>query len=202
MKKIILVSCLMLIASTAIVAQMPSFTLGIKGGVNYSKLEGKDDFTNKKGILGYQVGAFARVGGNFYVQPEVYLGSKGNEFVQVQQDNNMAEVKGKVKFTTLDIPILLGTKLGTSSFNLRFMAGPVISFIVSEKTSFDAAYQNVSDYNNYKDQSLGIQGGAGVDVGNLTLDLRYEAGLSNISKSEKYDQKQSLFHLSLGYKLF
>lgn len=202
MKKIILISCLVLIASIATFAQMPSFNIGIKGGVNYSKLEGKDDFTNKNGILGYQAGAFVRVGGNFYVQPEVYLGSKGNEFVQVQQDNNMAEVKGKVKFTTLDIPILLGTKLGTSSFNLRFMAGPVISFIVSEKTSFDAAYQNVSDYNNYKDQSLGIQGGAGVDVGNLTLDLRYEAGLSNISKSEKYDQKQSLFHLSLGYKLF
>jgi hypothetical protein len=49
---------------------------------------------------------------------------------------------------------------------------------------------------------LGIQAGGGVDLGNLTLDLRYEAGLSNISESEKYNQKQNLFHLSLGFKLF
>ncbi|RZK36059.1 MAG: PorT family protein, partial [Pedobacter sp.] len=35
----------------------------------------------------------------------------------------------------------------------------------------------------------------------ISVDLRYEAGLSNISKSEKYAQKPNLFQLSLGFKI-
>ena len=48
---------------------------------------------------------------------------------------------------------------------------------------------------------LGFQAGSGVDLGNLTFDVRYEAGLSNVSQNEKYSQQQNLFHLSLGFKL-
>lgn len=82
------------------------------------------------------------------------------------------------------------------------MAGPVVSFKIDDETTFPSAYSQVSDFGNYKNQALGIQAGGGVDLGNLTLDLRYEAGLSNLSESEKYNQKQNLFHLSLGFKLF
>lgn len=203
MKKIILFTCMMLTAGAAAMAQLPNFTLGIKGGANFSKLKTKDDLTDENSIAGYHIGVFTRVGGlGMYLQPELYLGSKGNEFVGIDDANgNEIQAKGKVKFTTLDLPILLGTKIGPSKLNIRFMAGPVISFIVDENTTFDSAYQNVTDFGNYKKQAFGLQSGAGVDLGNLTVDLRYEAGLSNISESEKYDQKQNLFHLSLGIKL-
>jgi hypothetical protein len=203
MKKIILGVCLIFTTSLAAIAQLPSFTLGIKGGVNYSKLKTKDDLTDQNSIMGYQVGVFSRIGAmGLYVQPELYLGSKGNKFVSVEDVNgNEVEAKGKVKFTTLDLPILLGTKIGPNKLNVHFMAGPVISFIVDENTTFDSAYQNISDFGNYKKQTLGLQAGTGVDLGNLSVDLRYEAGLSNISESQKYDQKQNLFHLSLGLKL-
>jgi hypothetical protein len=46
-----------------------------------------------------------------------------------------------------------------------------------------------------------LQAGAGIDLGNISFDARYEAGLSNISQSEKYNQQQRLFHLSLGFKI-
>ncbi|MEJ7780368.1 MAG: porin family protein [Daejeonella sp.] len=202
MKKIILISCLLLTVSFAAVAQLPSFTFGIKGGVNYSKLKTKDDLTDENSIAGYQVGIFTRLGGlGLYLQPELYLGSKGNDFVKVNTGSNTVAASGKVRFTTLDIPVLLGTKIGPSKLNLRFMAGPVISFVVNEKTTFDSAYENLQDFDNYKNQNWAFQAGTGVDLGNLTVDLRYEAGLSNISKSNEYNQKQNLFHLSLGLKL-
>ncbi len=196
MKKIILLSCIVLSTSLAALAQLPSFTGGIKAGLNYSSLKTKNDLTDQNGILGYQFGVFTRFGGGgFYVQPELYLGSKGNDFIKVDQN----AVKGKVRFTILDLPVLLGTKIGLSKLNLRFMAGPVLSFLINKKTTFDSAYDNLKDY---KDQALGLQAGAGVDLGSLSVDLRYEAGLSNINKSDTYSQKQNLFHLSLGYKLF
>jgi hypothetical protein len=81
------------------------------------------------------------------------------------------------------------------------MGGPIISFVLDEDNSLGAAYNQVSDFGNYKNQTLGLQAGAGFDLGNLTFDARYEAGLSNISQSEKYNQQQRLFHLSLGLKI-
>ena len=204
MKKLFLIAGLLLTISVTAFAQLPSFTAGIKGGVNYSGLKTTDDLTDKNSILGYQVGVFTRLGGaGLYLQPELYLGSKGNDFISFEDQNgNEVEAKGEVRFTSLDLPVLLGTKFGPNKLNFRLMAGPVISFIVDKNTTFDTAYDGVSDFDNYKDQALGLQAGAGVDVGNFTVDLRYEAGLSNLSESDKYDQKQNLFHLSLGLKLF
>ena len=198
MKKIILLNSLFLFTSIAVFAQLPSFNLGLKAGANFSKLNNKSDLTDHNSILGYQVGAWARLGGaGMYVQPEAYLGSKGNGF----QQSDGAE--GKVRFTTLDIPVLLGTKIGPGKLNLRFMAGPVISFLIDKDTdNFDSTYDNVTDYNSYKDQTWGLQAGTGIDIGGISLDLRYEAGLTNVSQSPKYEQKQNLWHLSLGFKLF
>jgi hypothetical protein len=182
-------------------AQSSKFTFGIKGGINYSNLKTKDDLTNENSILGYQAGVFARFGGKLYLQPELYLGTKGNEYTGIQTNGSITNVKGNIKFTTLDVPLLLGTKIGTNKLNLRFMGGPIISFILDEDNSLGAAYNQVSDFGNYKNQTLGLQAGAGFDLGNLTLDARYEAGLSNISQSEKYNQQQRLFHVSLGLKI-
>jgi len=196
MKKIILISYLFLLTSIAAFAQLPSFTLGIKGGVNYSKLDNKNDLTDHNSIMGYQVGVWARVGGaGIYFQPEAYLGSKGNKFIQTSGS------EGKVHFTTLDVPVLLGTKIGPSKFNVRFMAGPVISFILDKNPTFASTFTSATDYNSYKNQTWGLQAGAGVDIGNISVDLRYETGLTNISQSAKYEQKQNLWHLSLGFKL-
>ena len=200
MKKTIVFATLLLIGSTAAMAQLPSFSVGLKGGVNYSQLKSQSDVTDKNSILGYQFGVWSRIGGaGIYLQPEAYLGSKGGENpIVIQTDGSESIANGKVKFTTLDVPVLLGTKFGPPKLNVRLMAGPVISFIVDKNTTAEGAYQSIQDY---KDQALGLQAGAGVDVGMLSVDLRYEAGLSNMSKSDKYDQKQNLFHLSLGFKL-
>lgn len=201
MKKLFMAGCLVLITGLSAYAQ--KFSLGIKGGVNYSSLKTKDNLTDENNIMGYQVGVFARAGATgLYFQPELYLGTKGTEYTMIQTNTATVEQKAKVKFTTLDLPLLLGTKIGVDKLNLRFMAGPVVSFKIDDETTFPSAYSQVSDFGNYKNQALGIQAGGGVDLGNLTLDLRYEAGLSNLSESEKYNQKQNLFHLSLGFKLF
>jgi len=184
-----------------ITSHAQTFNLGVKAGVNLAKINA--DFASEENRLGYQIGAWARIGGaSFYVQPEAYIGSKGNKFISFTNNNNTeVTAEGKVKFTTLDIPVLLGTKFGSNKLNFRVMAGPVISFVLDENSSFNSAYQQATDFDNYKNQALGIQAGAGVDVGSISVDLRYEAGLSNISKSEKYTQKPNLFQLSLGFKI-
>jgi hypothetical protein len=203
MKKVILISCIVIAASVTAMAQLPNFAFGIKGGANFSKLKTVDNLTDENSIVGYHVGIFTRLGvAGLYLQPELYLGSKGNNFIKIEDTSgNEVQANGKVRFTTLDLPLLIGTKIGPSKLNLRFMAGPVASFVINENTTFDSAYRNISDFGNYKKQNWAYQAGAGVDVGNLTVDLRYEGGLSNVSRSNEYNQKQNLVHLSLGIKL-
>ncbi|WP_421941983.1 porin family protein [Pedobacter sp.] len=181
-------------------SQAQSFNLGVKAGVNLAKINA--DFASEENRLGYQIGAWARIGNSIYLQPEAYIGSKGNKFISITQDNgNEVSAEGKVKFTTLDIPLLLGTKFGSKNLNFRVMAGPVLSLVLDENTSFSSAFNQATDFDNYKNQAFGIQAGAGVDVGSISVDLRYEAGVSNISKSEKYKQTPNLFQLSLGFKI-
>ena len=203
MKKIILISCIVIAASVTAMAQLPNFAFGIKGGSNFSKLKTVDNLTDENSIVGYHVGIFTRLGAaGLYLQPELYLGSKGNNFIKIKDTRgNEVQASGKVRFTTLDLPLLIGTKIGPSKLNLRLMAGPVASFVINENTTFDSAYRSISDFGNYKKQNWAYQAGAGVDVGNLTVDLRYEGGLSNVSRSNEYNQKQNLVHLSLGIKL-
>lgn len=198
MKKIIF-SGLLSLLSVAVFAQSPSFKLGLKTGVNLATLKGNVGDENNR--LGYQAGVWARIGATgFYLQPEAYIGSKGGEYGTIEQDGTTYQGSGKINFTTLDIPVLLGKKFGFEKLNFRIMSGPVVSFVLNKEASEN--YQVATDFDNYKNQTIGLQSGAGVDIGNMSLDLRYEKGLTNIDKSGQYDQKQNLWHLSIGYKLW
>jgi hypothetical protein len=194
MKNYLTSLALLLVISTGAKAQ---FTLGVKGGVNFSKIN-TDNFTQST-VTGYDAGIFARIGKGFYLQPEMYLGSKGGQF---NYDSNGSNTGGqaKVRFTTLDVPVLIGESFGVSSFNFRVMAGPIYSYVLSRDASFSdnlgAAYRDLGNYNN---STLGYQAGAGVDLGNVSIDVRYESGLTSIN--QQYGERPNLFHISLGFKI-
>jgi len=192
MKKYIL-SIALLIASVA--ASKAQSTIGIKGGINFSKIS--TDNIKESSVTGYQAGVFARLGDGLYLQPEVYLGSRGGKF-EGSSSGNSASANGKVTFTTLNVPLLLGTKLVSAGpISVRAMAGPIYSYNLSENNNVNSAIQ---DFGKYKNSTLGYQVGAGVDIGNITADLRYEGGLTKINES--YGQRANLWALSVGFKIF
>jgi len=192
MKKYIL-SIALLIASVA--ASRAQSTIGIKGGINFSKIN--TDNIKESSVTGYQAGVFARLGDGLYLQPEVYLGSRGGKF-EGSSSGNSASANGKVTFTTLNVPLLLGTKLVSAGpISVRAMAGPIYSYNLSENNNVNSALQ---DFGKYKNSTLGYQVGTGVDIGNITADLRYEGGLTKIN--ENYGQRANLWALSVGFKIF
>jgi hypothetical protein len=192
MKKYVLSLAILIAFSISAKAQ---FSLGIKGGVNLSNIN--TDNLNKSTLTGYQAGVFARFGSGLYLQPEVYLGSSGGKF---SSDDNGTYNYGQVRFTTLNVPLLVGESFGTSSLNFRIMAGPVYSYLLNTDKSFsdnfNAAYNDFGHYNN---STLGYQVGAGVDVGAATVDLRYEGGLSKLNSD--YGQRANIWSLSVGFKI-
>jgi len=191
MKKYLLSVALLIAVCISAKAQ---FSLGIKGGVNFSKIN-TDNF-NESTRTGYQAGVFGRFGSALYLQPEVYLSSTGGNFTTT--DGNF---KAKVNFTNLSVPLLLGHSFGSKDLNFRLMVGPVYTYALDKSESFsDNANAAIADFGNYKNSTIGFQAGGGVDIGPITADLRYEGGLTKINPD--FGQRQNLWALSVGFKFF
>ncbi|SFB90944.1 Outer membrane protein beta-barrel domain-containing protein [Parapedobacter composti] len=189
-----------LIASTVFGASaqlLPSIQLGVKGGLNFSTLRSEDGgWLDASTRTGYQAGIWARIGGaGVHFQPELYITGKSSEAKLVDRDE-----EGKVTFTSLDLPLLLGTRVGLGLAGLRIHAGPVVSFVVDK--NIGQSLQQVTQFSEYKNQAWAVTGGLGVDISNFRADLRYEHGLSELSKNDSAPQKVNLWTIGIGYRLF
>lgn len=185
--KFYLLVALMVIFAGAVKAQDSDLVFGLKAGVNYATLPTSlGGITDKKGKVGYNFGAFARVGKSLYFQPEL-------NYVTFKSSYSYASKAYTPKFNQLNLPLMVGYKLvDTEALNFRVSAGPDINYTLNEAkgpAGFD-----------YKKLNFGGVINAGVDIGNISIDARYSRGLTKINKG--LGEKTGLFNLSVGFKLF
>jgi len=189
MKKLILSAALLIAVCISANAQ---FSLGIKGGVNYSNIN-TDQFKNS-GVAGYQLGVFARAGSGVYLQPEIYVSSTGGHLEA--NDNSFG---GNVRFTNLTVPVLVGFQFGPKNLNFRLMAGPEYNYLLNTSETFTQnANSALYDFGRYKNSTLGYQAGFGVDIGPITTDLRYQGNLNDVNPN--YGERPNIWALSVGFK--
>ena len=200
MKKLIFTLAICLTTMIAAQAQvLPSVQFGIKGGVNLSSLSSGGSSLRADNRAGYLGGFWARFGAlglNF--QPEIYITSKNVDI------NNSTTTKANAKFTSIDVPLLIGAKVGALGIGGRFYGGPLLSFAINKDNGFGSAVGGATRLD-YKDSNFGIQVGAGLDIQKISVDLRYEAGLTKqnyYDGSTNYKTRVTLFNLSLEYRLF
>lgn len=181
-------------ASVAQAQVLPGFELGLKGALNYSKLK-EEKFFNSENKAGYQAGLYSRIGVlGFHVQPEIYITGK-NTKINVDE-----AASGDLKFTSIDIPVLLGKRFGLGPLGARIQTGPVFSFVMSDE--YDNSLKNALKFSEYKKNSTAWAFGAGLDISSLRVDLRYELGLNDIAKGNGEAQKINMWSIGLGYRLF
>jgi hypothetical protein len=174
---------------------LPSFQLGLKAGANFSKFNSENTFSSEN-RAGFYGGLWARIGAaGLHFQPELYVSGKKTNLV-----NDATGEVNSVRFTSLDVPLLVGTKFGAVGVGLRINTGPMFSFILDENQSFSQAAGNVFKAD-FKDQAVAWQFGAGLDIKKLSVDARYELGLSKINKSGYPGTKLNLFTVGLGYRI-
>jgi len=186
------------------------FNYGIKAGIGFSSLSINDamninsgsdvfDLITGDGVMGYHLGLQTRIKiAMIYVQPEIYWNAGGGTLEQVI-DGGATEIL-EVKFNRIDIPLLVGAKLGPVRLNI----GPVGSYVINENNEGSTAD---FDYELYVDaMNWGWQGGIGLDLFKLSLDVRYEGSLSDLSDSlpeslqgYNMDPRPSQWIISLGY---
>lgn len=186
MKKTITVVILCLLA-LGMQAQTSFFDLGLHGGWNNTKINVKN--LKSSAHSGYTLGAFARINiRKIYIEPSLDWVHK-----EVPVEGN--GVDGKLKSNSLDIPVMLGTKLlRLPILNLRVFAGPNFSFLLDD--------MKITDINNEtlkaSDTMWYLRFGAGVDVWKFTLDLNHEFGMKKFSDNIK---KPTTWNVILGFKL-
>lgn len=189
MKKIILALTISIAIAFSTQAQLlPTFDLGVKGGLNFTSLKTDGNYFSSDTKAGFLAGVWGRVGVlGLHVQPELYYTTKNSTLQADGQEED-------VKFSTVDLPILLGTKFGLGGIGGRIQAGPLFSFIVDKDNPRNVFNEDV----NFKDRSSAFVAGAGLDIANLGIDLRYEFGLGNINRNSN-KQRLNLWTISLAY---
>ncbi len=161
MKKTLLALVVALI-STAAFSQTGS-GFGIKAGLNYNGNgdyfnSAEDAFQNPDKNAGFHVGVYGKLGNRIYVRPEIVYTSTTSGYDE-----------GDLKIKKLDVPLLLGAKVIGP---LHVFAGPSFQYLLD--TEFDGI--TFDDVEN--DFSVGLNIGAGVNLGKFGIDLRYERGFS------------------------
>ncbi|HEV7331258.1 MAG TPA: porin family protein [Flavisolibacter sp.] len=169
------------------------FSIGIKGGANITKIDGRSFSDEFK--YGYHLGGFATIGlgGKFAIQPEVLLNQvqskTGTEFEDIYQP--ALGGNENIKLNYLSIPLMVNYKLLPF---LSLQAGPQFGILLDQNKDL---LQNGRDAFDKGDFSM--LGGAQINLGKLRFSGRYVVGLNNINDIDNQDKwKNQGFQLSLG----
>lgn len=203
--------CILLLALTTFSSvSFAQSGLGIKGGLNLTNIStDAGSFQNNimesyENRTGYAFGIWGRLGDKFFIQPEVMIATKGGELDVIPITGGSPQTV-KIKYTDLDIPVLIGFK--PLKF-LRVMGGPVASFKLSED---DKLREVLRGYTNNPDQafeeaSYGYQVGVGLKILGIEFDVRHQGSLGDISalnltNNAQFNQRSQGWQVTAAFKL-
>lgn len=172
---------------------------GLRGGVTSSNIQMSDNsggghkLEYSKGTFGWHAGLIGQLKvSKLFVQPELLFSTAKFD---IKYDNDL----GEQKIRKIDLPIMVGFKLGA----IKLQAGPVGTWLLASKVdlpndkSFDQTLNS---------STIGYQAGIGLELSSLMLDFKYEGNLSKLGDEVKFgtttfqtDQRMSQFIFSIGY---
>ncbi len=182
---------------------------GAKAGLNYNFGGDLSELINETGNnlqdiptgadnkAGYHLGLWAKFkAGGMYIRPELVYTELNNSYNSSSINNLRTDFKTK----KVDIPILFGSNVIGP---LNVYVGPSFQFFLN--SDFDA--QEIENVRT-KDFTVGMQLGAGLELGKIGFDIRWEKGFSNrlIADSTfpgtdiKLDNRPNQIVFSLSYR--
>ena len=220
MKKLKLSLVIALLGAFSLVSAQSAF-LNVKGGLNMSNFYG-DNLNDKNMKPGFHIGVGADLEflHNISLQTGLYYSSKGAKYTYSSAITE--DVEFNVSANYIQLPIHIAYKIDvTPGTKLVFHAGPYLAYGIGGKRKIDSKY--TEDLNQYfgkrevdtfdkdwgfKPFDVGVGIGVGAEFGLIFIDLGWDMGLKdisrsalkNISKSSQITAKNHSAYLSLGYK--
>tara|TARA_R110002111_G_scaffold57012_3_gene96824 strand:+ start:6394 stop:7032 length:639 start_codon:yes stop_codon:yes gene_type:complete len=210
MKKLIVFSSVFLFALTSVYAQSDSkaIQLGVKGGVNLSKLSG-DDFDDVDSRTSFNVGLVAEIpiSERISFQPELFYSGQGFDILERDQDNIFdTDQNFEYQLDYIQVPLLLKAYLIKG---LSVEAGPQFGFKIHEEfdtqPNSDGGDFEIDEDDSYVkdfDTSLALGTSYKFDSG-FFLSARYTMGLISIFKDDTFfedvDGKNEVWQFGAGF---
>jgi opacity protein-like surface antigen len=176
MKKL---SILFIVLLSAYSVNAQTFKFGLKGGANFSSLEG-DNIESSK-YTSFHFGGLVEISllENLSVQPELLYSSQGAKFDEAAVED--------INYNYITVPVMAKFYLVSKKFSLE--AGPQFSFLIN---------QNVSDQFEGESFDFAVAGGLGYNITeHFFVQGRYVAGLTQANKDAEVTNR--VIQLSLGY---
>jgi len=187
--------------------------LGVKAGLSSSDLDPESilihnglnttEISIAEAGYGFHFGLYTRLRiANIFIEPSFLLNSSRVDYnveEQIVETGVFSTIKSET-YNNLDIPLMIGMKIGF----LRIQGGPVAHILLNSTSE-------LTDINGYRqrfrDASYGIQGGIGLDIWRIRLDLNYETNLSNYGsdvdidgETFQFDQRPGRMVASIGLR--
>lgn len=152
------------------------FRWGVKAGVGFANAYNLSEGMEKdKGRVGFVGGAFAKIPLKHFVsiRPELLFHMKG---VTLDIPNDVVGRNLNVKFAAnyIELPVSLDFDL---PYFLDFHAGVQGSFLISKSLEVDGA--EIEDPENFESSEFGWHVGAGIDLGNIGVHVRFQQSLTS-----------------------
>jgi hypothetical protein len=194
MKKLALVFLAGMSIATAANAQ---FQFGIKAGANFSTVNGSD-VAGASTVTGFNGGVYFKlpITGHLSIQPELLYSGQGF-------GDNDGTVDAKQHFNYFNIPVLLKY---THFSGLFVETGPQAGVLTSANYKADGVSTDDKSYYHSADFSWVVGVGFKIPTTPLSIDARYNFGLSNIENTSGTGNTGSVrngsFQIGLMLKLF
>ena len=133
-------------------------------------------------------------------------------FFNVYEDGvQNSDGKVDVRFSNFDVPVLFGVRIAKF---FRINVGPMASLRLTNNGKIGDSFDVITGGNSgaeFKNRvAYGYQAGVGLDLGRLSLDVRYEGNFTDIVKvdfdntttASQFGKKSNLFQATLGFAIF
>jgi hypothetical protein len=187
---------------------------GVKAGLNLANMTAKDNdqiySKDYKSKAGYHFGVTAEFAVNekFSIEPALLFSTKGFKLEDTYSGHSY---KVTANLNYLEIPINALYKMDLGGTKLFVSAGPYLGYALSGKAKTTSSGSPDEETTikigsgtdkDIKAIDFGLNIGAGVEFGAITLGLQYGLGLANLTNSTTASEKETnkVFGISVGYK--
>lgn len=160
-----------------------------QAGLNLTQLSDDPSEDSDKFRPGVEAGLWVQTKNPVFFQPGLFYGQQRLNKIKL---NDVPEINGdtilnKVDYRCIRLPLMFGIQV----FGARIYTGPTFTYIINVD---DVQYAD----NGFKDLSMGLNVGAGLNITFLSFDLRYEYGITD--RFENSNARTNTITFSAGFK--
>ena len=177
-------------------------SIGMKGGVNFSKLHHSDYNTDVNYKLGYHIGVEFDINlcQSLSINSGAYFIQKG---YKLEVPDAQIKVHDDAKW--IEVPVLLSYRIPLSdATKFQLNLGPYFSYGLGGKQKMDYAggtteMDSFDKYDGLKRADVGLSYGCAVSVSQLLFSVSYENSLIKLGQRSSDDSKNRCISISMGY---